>query len=173
MHEQLTKPDAGIKDDLAFFNSGLHGRRDPFIEKFRDLCHRVAIRRLVLHRLRSALHMHEHDSGAGLRNHRSHFRIELQCAHVVDDGRPASRRPTGNRGFSCIDGDRHRHLTGKIGDHGNKPMGLVLSGTGCDPGLVNSAPISKRSAPSSIRRNLCSTVLPAPDICRHHKMNQV
>ena len=71
----LAKANAGIDDDFAARNSGFLAYADPRFECVENIEGGIVIMRIVLHRRRNALHVHEHDKGAGLGRHRNASRI--------------------------------------------------------------------------------------------------
>src|SRR5437660_3198564 len=62
----FSKAEPGIDGDPLDLDAGCHSRFHPRPEKVADLFHNRAVRRMVLHRRRGSLHMHEDETGLRL-----------------------------------------------------------------------------------------------------------
>ena len=108
MIDGFTEADARVQNEPFPGDAGLFGKPDPRFEELRDLADDIGIDGLDLHILGGSLHMHKHHRNALPGRKRRHFRIEAECADVVDDARPGREGPPSDFGFGGINRDRDR-----------------------------------------------------------------
>ena len=125
--------------------------REAVVEKRRDLVDDVLVPRRVLHRRRVALHVHEADVDARVRDDRRELRVAAERRHVVHHRRSECDRPARHLGAGGVDRDPARPT--RSSSTGTTRRSSSASLTGSAPGRVDSPPTSTSDAPSaSIRR---------------------
>ena len=107
---RFAEADARIEADSLACDAGRDERVAPLAQILADFRNDVGVGRVVLHRLRRALHVHRANAGRRIDGDLHHFRIAFQAGDVVDDFRAGLDRGAGNRRLAGIDGNRHRHL---------------------------------------------------------------
>ena len=108
MLDRLAEADAGIEADPLLRDPRRDREREPLLEEGRDLGGDIVVARLRLHRPRLALHVHETEIRAGVRDDARELGIAAQCGHVVDEDRAALER--GARDLRLRRVDRERNL---------------------------------------------------------------
>jgi hypothetical protein len=81
----LAEPDPGIEADAIFGDTLCDGDREGCLEECGDLADDILVRRLLLHRPRLALHVHQADVCARVRDHARHLRVGPQRGDVVHE----------------------------------------------------------------------------------------
>ena len=114
---RLAEADAGVEADPLAVDAGGQQGVAPLGEVVEDLRDDVAVVRIVLHRLRRALHVHRADAGAGARR-RAAASPGRPCRPVTSlmISAPASMAPRGDGGLARVDRDRHVGLLGEALD---------------------------------------------------------
>jgi len=102
----LAEAEAGVDDDLRPIDAGRDRRGDPRLQPVVNLEQNGAIvARVVLHRRRIALVMHQHDRAARRRDDLDRARIPGQRRHVVDEARASGQRRLHHLRLSGVDRD--------------------------------------------------------------------
>ncbi len=164
MLERLAEPDPRIDAELLDVDPRSHGGLDALAEEAAHLGDDVVVRRVVLHGLRLALHVHQHHAGAGLDDRREHRRVAAGRDVVHDRPRPPRARParprdlrvstdTGTSGCSSTQPADHRDDAVRSPPRRARPP---------SPGRVDSPPTSSRSAPSATIWAACFTASSTP-----------
>ena len=84
----LAEADAGVEADPLLRDPRRDGEGEPLRQKGRDLRNNVRVARLVLHRPRLALHVHEAEVGVAVGDHAGELGIPAERGHVVHELRP-------------------------------------------------------------------------------------
>ena len=113
----FSKAEPWIDGDPLDLDAGRHGRCRPRPEEVADLFHNRGVRRMVLHRRRGSLHVHEDETGLRLGHRIRHFRIMPQCTNVVDDRRTGVQRPPRHFRLRRIHRDGNPDPTGQGCEH--------------------------------------------------------
>ena len=120
----LAEADAGVDDDPAARDSCRLGCVDLGGQRVEHVKARVAVAGLLLHRLRRALHVAQHDPRVLPGNDRARLRIVGECADIVHDPRARCERGVHHRRTSGIDRDQ-KPVIGQRTNHGNHPAHLL------------------------------------------------
>jgi hypothetical protein len=104
---RLAEADAGIQANPVSLDAGRDQSIAPFGQIMKDLVDHVVIRWIDLHRLRSALHVHRHNSRAAFHGHMDHLRITFESRDVIDDFGAGFDRSASHHRLGCV--DRHRN----------------------------------------------------------------
>ena len=110
------------------------GPLHPTGQEVVDLADDVLVSRVVLHGPGDALHVHEHDPGAGLGDDPGHLGVAPHRGDVVDDRGAGGQGAAGDLGLGRVDGDRHAGLGGQRLDHRQHPAQLLLDRDGLRAG---------------------------------------
>jgi hypothetical protein len=102
----LAEADARVEGDPLLRNAGVDGESQSFLEEGGDLGHNVVVGRILLHRTRLALHVHQAEVGAGLGDDLRQLRVGSERGYVVDELGVELERTAGDLGLRGIDRDR-------------------------------------------------------------------
>ena len=120
----LPKPKPGSIRIRSRAMPGVLRGRDPLLEPQIDLDQHVVVARVVLHRLRRALVVHQHDRHRRGRDHAGRAVVVGQRRDVVDHSRAGLDRRRHDVGLARV--DRHRRSAArKLADHRRDPLDLV------------------------------------------------
>ena len=106
--------------------------RHPLLQERGDLLRDIVVARLLLHRPRLALHVHEAEIRAGGGHDVSDLGIVAERRHVVDEDCAALECRTRHRSLRSV--DRERHLAAEPIEHGHHALQFVLHGHACGTG---------------------------------------
>ncbi len=126
MLERLAEADAGVEDDVPLIHACSHGALRSVGEKVPDLSYHVFVKRISLHTLGLAQHVHEHDWATPLGHEAGHLRV-AQSRDVVGYRRPGVEGGLGGRDPVGVDRD-HRFGAGRQDSlhHRHHPAQLLL-----------------------------------------------
>ena len=149
----LPKPMPGSTQIRASSMPAANRRLDALGEEGAHVVDDVVVARVVLHRPRAALHVHEDDGAVRARRRApASSGSRAQRGDVVDDRRPGVERRFGDRGLRGV--DRDRDPGARRGPRAPRPRARCARArarrvTAAAPGRVVSPPMSSRSAPSA------------------------
>ncbi|EAU63499.1 2-dehydro-3-deoxygalactonate kinase, partial [Stigmatella aurantiaca DW4/3-1] len=103
--------DARVHEDALPRHACLDRPVHPLLQEGEHLAQEILVVGRHLHRLRSALHVHEATGGPGLRHHARQLRIEVETADVVDQHRPSREHLSRHRRLGGV----HREGHGRAG----------------------------------------------------------
>ena len=130
----MPKPIPGsTQTDDAVDPRGLCGV-DAFDQEPGDLVHDVVVRRLVLHRPRLTLHVHQHDPDAAVGDDVEQLGVDAPRGDVVDDGRTGIHGCHRDCGLRRVDAHGHIGLRRQARDDGDDPAELLGRVDGLGPG---------------------------------------
>src|SRR5258707_5403976 len=114
MRQRFAKANARIQYNLLPRHSATAHSLNTLIKKFTDFPHDIAVNRIYLHRLRSALHVHAHVTGARFGHYAPHSLFFAVRGNVVDDA--GARFQSGARytGFHRVYRDWHFDAPGQL-----------------------------------------------------------
>ena len=130
MLDGLAEADAGVDADRLFADPLRNGERQPLVEKPDDVGDDVVVARVGLHRPRLALHVHQADVDAGLRDRAHQLGVAVQRGDVVDELDAELERPPGDAGLRGVDRER---LALEMLEHRHDAPELLLERHGCRP----------------------------------------
>ena len=122
---RLAEADAGVDGNARAIDAELGQAREPVGEVVDQVAGHVGVARVLLHGLRLAQHMHQHDGGTRLRGDTRAIGITGQRSHVVDDGGTRRHRLPHHRSMTRVDGYDGAGLAQRP-HHGQHARGLVL-----------------------------------------------
>ena len=82
---RFPKPNPRIEANLRWGNSRIEQSLLAFFQVNKNVLNHIVVLRVILHRLRSALHVHRTHAGLGSEGHVQHFWIALQSRDIVND----------------------------------------------------------------------------------------
>src|SRR5579862_2891159 len=109
--ERLAEADARIKADAILTHAALDREPHAVLEERRDLACNVVVTRIVLHRPRLTLHVHEADIGVVLGAHVCKLRIGAECRDVVHELGAERECAAPDLGLRSV--DRHWNVAAK------------------------------------------------------------
>jgi len=130
----LAEANAGVQEDSARVDAGLHGLVPPVEKEGRDLGGYVPITGGELHGLGIALHVHENDGEPEAGDKGKHFGIVAAGGNVIDDVGAGIHGLLANLGVGCVDRDENVETPTDGGDGRNGPANLLLRRDGHGPG---------------------------------------
>ena len=114
----------------------------------------VVVARVDLHRARLALHVHQAEVRAAVRDDARELRVAAQRGDVVDELRAELERAPRDLGLRGVDRDGQ---PGELLEHREDPRSSSSTETPSEPGRVDSPPTSTIAAPSSSIRRAAAT----------------
>lgn len=87
MREVLPEADPRVDQDPLGGDPRINGRVDALGKEGADVLHHVVVGRVLLHRLRTPLHVHQRDEAVRLRDDLGHSHVAPKCADVVHQDR--------------------------------------------------------------------------------------
>ena len=105
--QRFTEAETRIQNQTLPRNPGRHTHFDAAVQISRHFRHHIVIARIILHRLRQALHMHQADADRGMLRQQFGRAFVFQRLHIVDDVGPAIFQQAAHNGRPpCIDAER-------------------------------------------------------------------
>lgn len=123
----LPETNSWVNGDAVRGHAVAYRGGNPLSKKFNNLGDHIVVMRILLHRPRLPLHMHENNSRSGTRCQLCHLWIVQQRGDIVDDIRPASEGLLRHSRLRGIDGDDDVTSGSQATDHGDDPPELFLS----------------------------------------------
>ena len=130
---RLAEADSRVEADLLLAHALCDGERDALLQERRDLGRDVAVARIDLHRPRLALHVHQAEVGARVRDDGSQRRITPERGYVVHELHPELECASGDLRLRSV--DRDRELARDRLEHGQHSTELLV-----DPDTVGAGP---------------------------------
>ena len=145
----LAEADPGVEPDPLLGDPGRERELDPLGEERPDVVDDVVVARVLLHRPRVALHVHQHDLAAALGAQRRQLGVARSAVTSLTIAAPASSAASATAAFEVSIETRGAVAAGEALDHRHDPPQLLVGAeTSAAPGRVDSPPTSSMSAPS-------------------------
>ena len=122
----FAKTQTRIDENLVAANPYRFRLCERLTEKVEQFMDDIAIARTMLHRLRSATHVHQDDRHAVLRNHRGHTRIPAKRGDIIHHRGPRVNSGLCDVGFRSIDGQRNGYPLRQRGDDRHDAAALLV-----------------------------------------------
>ena len=125
MIQALAEPQSGIEHHVFSGHARLRQSLQSLAEEFIHRLHHVVVVRVLLHRLRGALHVHRDVACARRGDRAPHLGVRAMGGDVVDQTRAGVQRGAGHGGFHRVDRDRRFDLLNQRPDDGQHPSQLL------------------------------------------------
>ena len=132
MRDRLAEADAGVEADPLLGDAARDRERHPLFQERGDLLRDIVVARLLLHRPRLALHVHEAEIGARVRYDPGELRVAAKRRDVVDENRAALERRARDPGLRGV--DRERQLGADTIEDRHDAAQLLLRRDACGAG---------------------------------------